>query len=202
MRRLFAVAVVLAMVLVPATMADFRWAAGMYFYDSDGTTWLIHNPVDNIGVFVQLIHDVDGDGIDGCLAGGTGVTGDDVVWGVSWFGEDTYTINGQWWEPNIGKLMTASSAEDGWYLYARVWNDPAATWNGLNTVVPSGASVRYWDGALWQYDNDVPGTYDMTASESQNVTVDSTPSAIPEPTIAALGLVGLLLIRGFRRMTA
>ncbi|MGD9873254.1 MAG: hypothetical protein AB7T27_03185 [Kiritimatiellia bacterium] len=174
--------------------ADFNWGSYWYFYDSDGTTWLNNDASQTVGAFVQLIRDVDGDGIDAAIGTGTGIVGgsDDVIFWASWFGENDPT-DGQFVGP---ESVTAGAPEDGYIFYARVWSDPVAVWSGTSSTVPAGAT--YWDGSQFVFDNDVPTlTYNMSSAESANVIVGTSP--IPEPTVLGLGLIGLVLLRSFRR---
>ena len=180
--------------------ANFDWGSYWYFYDSDGTTWLNNDASQTVGAFVQLIRDVDGDGLDAAIGTGTGIDAgsDDVVFWASWFGENGGS-DGMFNPAPPYEVVTAGLAEDGYIFYARVWSDPAATWSGTASTVPSGAT--YFDGIQFIYDNDVPGTYNMTGPAGSpynaNITVGTSP--IPEPTVLGLGLIGLVLLRSFRR---
>jgi len=188
--------------------ADFQWGSSYYFYDSNGTAgnWLIHNTSSSVGVFVQLIRDVNNDGAAAISATGTGVSDDDVVYAVAWFGADGVSVppayHGMWWSPNTGQTMTAGPTEDGYSFYARVWDSPAATWNGLSTAIDP--SAMYYQGPVWTYDNDTPlQNYDMAPTAEGTTTgfglgYVTTSQVVPEPTTLMLGLVGLVLLRLFR----
>jgi len=191
-----------------SVQADFQWQAGYYFYDSNGTSgsWLTHSTDNSIGVFVQLIRDVNNDGAAAISGTGTGVSGDDVVYAVAWFGSDGQTVppayHGQWWNPTDGQTMIAGASEDGYSFYARVWDAPAASWNGLSTAIDP--SAMYYQGPVWTYDNDTPGQYYDMAPTAEGTTAGfslgyvTTSQVVPEPTTLMLGLVGLVLLRLFR----
>lgn len=176
--------------------ANFDWGSSWYFYDSDGSTFLVSNDSSTIGCFAQLIRDVDGDGVDAAIGTGTGIPigSDDVVYWASWFGENANDAPGAFVTSPL-EDVTAGVAQDGYIFYARIWSDPVSTWSGTASTVPSGAT--YWDGPSFTYGDAAPGTYDMTGALSANVTVDTSP--IPEPTVLGLGLIGMVLLRSFRR---
>jgi len=207
MKKMLVFLAVVGMAL--SAQADFTWSAGYYFYDSNGTSgsWLIRNTSSSIGVFVQLIRDVNNDGAAAISGTGTGVSGDDVVYAVAWFGADGFgadmpPYHGQWWQPTGGQNMTAGASEDGYSFYARVWDAPAASWNGLNTAIDP--SAMYYQGPVWTYDNDTPGQYYDMAPTAEGTTAGfslgyvTTSQVVPEPTTLMLGLVGLVLLRLFR----
>lgn len=215
--------VIMACACASIALADFSWQASCYFYDQNGTSgnWLVKEPNQLEGVFAQLIYaGANGvaDSID--AAGTTGVTGDDVIYDVSWFGEDGYDgddhdgggaidpdiYDGFWWFPSVGKTITAGASEDEYVFYARVFAVPASSWNGLSTTLA--ADAWYYQSPTWTYDNDVVGDFDMTpVREGQtglplDYVSTSTGQVIPEPSSIALGLVGLVLLRVFRRKKA
>ncbi len=206
MKKIFVFLAVVGMVL--SAQADFFWQSSAYFYDSNGTSgsWLTHNTSSSIGVFVQLIRDVNNDGAAAISGTGTGVSGDDVVYAVAWFGADGSSVppayHGQWWNPSTGPTITAGVTEDGYSFYARVWDAPAASWNGLSTAIDP--SAMYYQGPVWTYDNDLPSSsYDMTPTAEGTTAGFSlgyvtTSQVVPEPTTLMLGLVGLVLLRLFR----
>ena len=176
--------------------ANFDWGSSWYFYDSDGTTFLTSSDTSTVGAFAQLIRDVDGDGIDAAIGTGTGIPigSDDVVYWASWFGENLNDMPGAFVTSPL-ETVTATATENNYIFYARIWSDPVSTWSGTASTVPSGAT--YWDAPSYTYIDGAPSTYDMTGALSANVTVSTSP--IPEPTVLGLGLIGLVLLRSFRR---
>jgi len=189
-------------ILLVATLAhaDFDWGAYWYFYDSGGSTFLANNAGNTVGAFAQLIWDVDGDGLDTPVNSGTGIApgSDDVVYWASWFGENA-GVAGQFSGAGTPETVTAGAPQDGEIFYARVWSAPAATWNANASTITT--TANYWDGLQLTYSDGATLTYNMTGISGSpynaNITVDGV--TIPEPTVFALGALGLILVRAFRR---
>jgi hypothetical protein len=184
--------------MASVAQADFFWTAGNYIYNSDGSTWATRDTDNSVGFFAQLIY-AGSDGIANDISGtGTGVTGDDSVYNVAWLGEDGGSIDGVWWS-GTGKTVPGTATEDGYNFYARIYAAPAASWNGLATTIDN--QSYYYQGSVWDYDNDAPAgteTYSFDSAESGNWSID-TPIAVPEPTSVILALLGLGLVRLYRR---
>jgi hypothetical protein len=202
MRSKGLILIALVTVLATVSYANFDWGAYWYFYESDGSTWLENDADNSVGAFVQLIHDVDGDGLDTPVNTGTGISGtsDDTIYWATWFG-DNGGGDGAFTGISSPVDVTAGASEDGDIFYARVWSAPSTSWDDLNSTIDG--SANYWDGLGYTYSDGSPSTYNMTGPSgspySANITVDGTPVAVPEPTVVALAALGLLLIRGFRR---
>ncbi|MBU0677040.1 MAG: hypothetical protein KJ626_02900 [Verrucomicrobia bacterium] len=185
-------------VIAATVLADgINWSAyNNYLFESNGTTKLNGDTLSSVGSFVQLLW-VGGDGVVGD-AGTTGdgtILGNDIVVDTWWVGGGNGGLDG-WFD-------LASVTEDGsnpnvvenrWY-FGRVWNAPSPNFAGGD--VPTGASVRYANSSTWQYPSTLPtgDTFDIT----QSVSLSTTLSAVPEPTVLGLGLIGLMVVRLIRR---
>lgn len=186
-----------------ASFANFDWGAYYYFYEAAGTTFLTSDASEANGCFVQLIHDVNGDGLDAAVDnGGNGINAasDDVVYMGAWLGIDGGANQGQF-TASVADVA-AGASEDNYVFYGRVWSAAAATWNGVDSTIDTGVST-YWDGLAFSFDNDAPSpVYNMTAEAGLglNANVNLVPAAIPEPTVIAMGLLGIALIRGLRKI--
>lgn len=182
--------------MATVAQADFQWGSAAYIYGSDGSTWAIRDTDVTVGFFAQLIY-AGSDGVAQPLTGtGTGVDGDDSIYDVSWFGEDGGSVDGIFYA-GAGKTITAGAPEDGYNFYTRFYAAPAATWNGLATTIDD--QSYYWEGDVWTYDNDLPDpkTYAADHAESGNYAINV--ETIPEPTSVILALLGLGLVRLYRR---
>ncbi|NCC61957.1 MAG: hypothetical protein EOM12_13680 [Verrucomicrobiae bacterium] len=197
MKKCLSVMAILAIATI-AGYANFDWGSYYYFYDTDGSTFLTSDSSESVGCFVQLIWDVDGDGLDQAVNYGTGIAAgsDDQVYMSAWLGFGGSTVPGMFVNEMTPAIVTAGLGEDGYIFYGRVWSAPAATWDGLNSTID--ASSRYWDGSEFTYVDGVPSIYNMSSAESANITVNTAP--IPEPTVIALGVLGIALVRGLRKV--
>lgn len=184
--------------------ADFDWATYWYFYDTGGT-FLTNNTANTVGVFAQLIWDVDDDGIDPAninYTTGIDPASDDVVYMASWFGDGGAGNPGQFTTVTV----TAGDPQTNGTFYARVWSAPVGTWSAESSQIPTGAT--YWDaytdgqGAVLGFE--YPGaftTYSMSGPNgspySANITASYSP--VPEPSSFLLATAGLFLVRLIRR---
>ncbi len=203
------VIVLAAIIIAGVAHANFDWSNYWYFYDEGGVNFATNASSSTVGFFVQLIWDVDDDGLDAPVtttATGISTTSDDMVYWVSWLGEND---GGTGMPGDFGgsnpETVTAGAAQDANHYYARVWNAPATTAfvnTDTNTAVNGlGTTARYWDGLEFTYADGAPQTYVMTGGAgspyNSNITIDSVP--IPEPTTFALLGIGLLAARFVRK---
>jgi hypothetical protein len=209
--------------------ANFKWGMTGYFYDVDGATWLVPVSSDaTSGVFAQLIRtgntgDLPGtdhmnNGID--LLDPQGVAGNDEVVRVSWMGESGLTGDGTWSDSQGFEVdVAAAGINDGDILFARIWNRPAASWDGtpagslpdlsdpFSQVNVSGNILVYFDGGLFTYLDpglNPPETYSMEQGADEKFgpgpNLNFTLQAVPEPSVFGLTFIGLLLVRFYRKM--
>ncbi|HPG00086.1 MAG TPA: hypothetical protein PLE77_08445 [Kiritimatiellia bacterium] len=192
------VAIVCLIALLSASAyADFDWfnTSTNRLYYNGGSTPLVGSQSDSsVGCFVQLIWAGTDNTINGAVLSGTGVTGDDQVQATTWVGGTLFT--GPAGRYTGGSTFTADSA--GLY-YVRFWTAPAFDYAG--GLVPTSGTNFYGNTALWSNPGtEPPGTADVFNNiPNGGVSATLTASAIPEPTIVGLGLIGLLTLRLYRR---
>lgn len=195
MKRVLVAAIVTACMVISAT-ADIFWnidGQGTYYaMDSSMTPLASSDDNSTVGVFLQLIHVTSGTVAHEADYGvATGVSGGDEVLAYSFlgygdvteFGEPT-TTDGQWLN---GSTYSGSLVTDNAY-YVRVWSLPSSDY--ASGHIPT--SGEYADSDVLIYNG---------ASGSINPTLDGNliTQAIPEPTILALGFIGLLSVRFSRK---
>lgn len=183
--------------LSASAYADFNWfnTSTNRLYYNGGSVLLPGNQTDSsIGCFVQLIWAGADNTIDSAIASGTGVTDDDVVEATTWVGGNIIGgASGRY------TYSTTVTADDPGYYYIRFWTAPSA--NYASGLVPTSTTNFYGNTALWSN----PGTEPPGATDIFNnipnggVSATLTASAIPEPTIVGLGLIGLMTLRLYRR---
>lgn len=178
--------------------AVFDWGATYYFYESDGTTLLNSDPSSSLGAYVQLILDVDGDGLGPCVNTGTGIQAgdDDIVFMGTWIGAATPITDGRF----CTRIVSAGLSESNKWFYSRVWNQAADTWNGNDTAIAGQSSVMYWQSSGFQYEHKQLGDQAFNfLNMNPNVQGNTVNTPIPEPASFVLALAGLLLVRKFRK---
>lgn len=192
-----AIACLIALLSASSTFADFTWAntSTNRLYYNGGSVLLPGNYTDSsIGCFVQLIWAGADNAIDAAVASGTGVTDDDQVHATTWIGGNI--LGGPAGRYNGGSTFTTDS--NGFY-YVRFWTAPSADF--ANGLVPTSTTNFYGNTALWSNPGtEPPGTADQFNNiPNGGISATLTASAIPEPTIVGLGLIGLMTLRLYRR---
>lgn len=183
--------------LSASAYADFEWfnTSTNRLYYNGGSTLLAGNQTDNtIGCFVQLIWAGADDQIDIAALSGDGTTDDDDVVDTTWVG------GGLFGGP-AGRYTYPSTvtADNPGYYYVRFWTAPSADYS--SGLIPTSSTNFYGNTALWSN----PGTEPPSAADVFNnipnggISATLVASAIPEPTLLGLGLVGLLTLRMYRR---
>lgn len=192
-----AIVCLIALLSASASYADFSWAntSTNRLYYNGGSTLLVGNQFDSaVGCFVQLIWAGTDDTINGAVLSGTGVSGDDQVVGTTWVGAGF--IGGP-----AGRFTGGTYTDNipGDYYYVRFWTAPSTNYGAGE--IPLSSSNYYGNTALWQD----PGSETPSPPDSFNsipnggISATLQASAIPEPTIVGLGLIGLLTLRLYRR---
>ena len=199
MRRFVAVAVLVSFAFVGSSFGFINWfntSSNRISY-ADGTTYLYGSSSSAAGCFVQLIWAGSDGLIDAAVASGTGVSGDDVVAGYSYFGSGFFSDRN-------GRVGGAASVytNSGLY-YVRAWTAPASDY--ASGLVATSTTNFYGNSGLFSYTQPEPESQvDFNfggAGDVNNVgfSADISLAAIPEPTIVGLGLIGLMTLRLYRR---
>ena len=195
MKRVVVAIFVMASVAMSASAALF-WnidGGGTYYaMDSSLTPLTASDDNSSVGAFLQLIHITSGTTPHAPDIGvATGVSGGDEVLAYAYmgygdvteFGEPT-TTDGQWL--NGSTYSGALIANDAYYV--RVWSQPSSDY--VSGHIPAGGEYADSDALIY---NGANGIIDPTASENLIT------QAIPEPTILALGFLGLMSVRFSRK---
>lgn len=190
------VAIACLIALLSASVyADFDWAntSTNRLYYNGGSALLDGNADNTIGCFVQLIWAGADGQIDDAVLSGTGVTDDDTVESTTWVGNNVFlNADGRY----AGSTITA---DDAGSYYVRFWTAPSA--NYASGFVPTSSTNYYGNTALWSNPGtEPPGDPDVFNSiPNGGISATLQVSAIPEPTLLGLGLVGLMTLRMYRR---
>jgi len=203
-----------------SAVADINWyvlppsfgGSGMYNDASLGGALLTGDNADaSVGFFVQLIEDVGLDGPDAVIASGNGIPAgaNDLVASTAWVGKETAVggategANG-WLNTQFFDYTPDNVVKD---FYLRAWNAPSPDY--ATGLIPVGASVFFGNSAVVRVDRSSlpqppPPYVDFGTETGPGGIVTDQPLAIPEPTVAALLLVGLggLVARRRLRMRA
>lgn len=187
--------VVVALLSVPS-YGDFDWfnTSTNYVYYGDGTTRVDGDMSDSsVGCFVQLIWAGADNAFSTPINSGNGIPvgSDDQVQGTTWIGANM--LGGP-----SGLYGEAGFASDsnGYYI-VRFWS--AASPDYANGLVPTSSTNRYNQTALWSNPGSEPPASADSFNNLPNGGISLTLQAVPEPAMIALGLVGLVSIRFFRR---
>jgi len=183
--------------LSASAYADFSWfnlSTNRLYYNGGSTLLPGSNNDPLVGCFVQLIWAGADDQIDLAVLSGTGVTDDDQVVDTAYVGQGI--LGGPAGRYN-GGTYTDNIAGD--YYYVRFWTAPSA--NFASGLVPTSGTNFYGNTALWLDPGNEPpsATDEFNSIPNGGISATLTASAIPEPTIVGLGLIGLMTLRLYRR---
>lgn len=162
---------------------------------ADNSTPLTGSKSDaTVGAFAQLIHDVNGDGLNPIdLGNADGAGGDDVVLAWSFIGWNTgfSPANGS---INVADTAIASVPENN-HIFVRTWDAPSP--GGGAAPLPGTSSVAMWYGDSPNFfvtdDTGNPADFNIQGFYT------NIPVVVPEPgTLAFIGL-GLVTI-AYRRL--
>ena len=197
MRKLapLAVMAVVALLAVPS-YGDFDWfnLASNRVYYGDGTTLADGDASSSVGCFVQLIWAGANGTFSTPINSGNGIPGgsDDQVQLTTWLGNN-------WFGNPDGRYAgsgTYTADSNGNYV-VRFWSAPSPDYG--NGLVPTSTTNRYNQTASWAN----PGNEPPAGADQFNILpgggISMTLQAVPEPAMIALGLVGLVSLRFFRR---
>ncbi len=202
MRKLAVVVLMMLLSSAALTFADISWGfdgGGSFFLRNELGVALAASDADSsVGVFLQLIHITSGSAAHTPDAAvNDGVSGGDVVLQYDFLGHNDFTeggnpiTDGQWIQ---GANYNGAGLTLDHYYFVRAWNLPS---DGFGSgSIDTSANSRYADGTPLQY-NGVTMINNPTAAANLDTTTLLTP--VPEPTIMAMGLFGVLAIRFFRR---
>ena len=196
--------------VLPLVSADFTSFSlpsgfgGVSLTDQSSNILSGHDNDPALGVFVQLLWDVNSDGADiavGDLQGGgngNGASSTDIVVSATWLGRDSAAAMigvSDGWLPGLVFNSKAAGQPDDADYYVRVWNLPSPSFNLTNpelSEAPNGAGVFVGVSGLFRDNhtsngggpNPLPGSFDFAPAGLQ--TTLSVPSG-PLP----LKIVGL-----------
>jgi hypothetical protein len=190
--------VLTALLLTASAKADLAWYNTGAISNFNGVAVATDDTDPTIGVFAQLIHITSGAEASAIVNSGSGVSGFDVVWDVSFAGrgDDLHFEN-----PGLFPLRTGVFGLENGYYYVRVFDAPQATLEdfnlGTNAPLPS-SSQYYWQSDAFSYThNEVsPSQFDFAPSGGQTLTL------IPEPNVLALIFIGAAGLAYARRKRA
>lgn len=194
---------ILIMVSAPAVWADFEWfntATNRITY-ADGVTYL-HGERTNYpeACFLQLIWAGPDNQIDPAVNSGQGVTGDDQVHDCSWIGRGNFGSDRDGYDPSHQHLYADSNG----YYYVRAWTAPSPDFDA--GLVPTSPTNFYGNSALWLNPGTEPPSWDEFnfggEGDANDVGWSCNLKPIPEPTVAGLGLFGVLGLRMLRKRRA
>ena len=198
MRKLapLAVMAVVALLAVPS-YGDFDWfnANSNRVYYGDGTTFADGNASSTIGCFIQLIYAGADTVFSTPVNSGTGIPGgsDDQVIIASWIGNNVFgNADGRY----SGNGSYTNDVSAGNYI-VRFWSAPSPDFG--NGLVPTSTTNRYNQTASWANPGSEPPATADSFNNLPNGGISLTLQAVPEPAMIALGIVGLVSLRFFRR---
>ena len=195
MKRLLAVIIVSVLAssgFVHANGIEWNCAANWRNY-SNGVTQLVGGTDGSVGCFVQLLW-VGANGIiDSAVNSGNGVgSSDDVVLDWNYVGYGLEGADGMF---NAKQLTEGGNIVSNRDYFIRVWSAPASDF--ASGYVPTSSTNMYGNSSVWTYPSSSPSydTFDGTALADINTTL----TAVPEPAMFGLAIVGLLSVRLFGR---
>ena len=190
-----AVMAVVALLAVPS-YGDFNWfnTTSNYVYYGDGTTRVDGDQTQSsIGCFIQLIWAGANGTFDAPINSGNGISGtsDDRVHATSWIGAGIFTG-----PSGLYDQSGFTSDSNGNYI-VRFWSAPSPDFG--NGLVPTSTTNRYNQTASWPNPGSETPNPPDDFNNLPNGGISLTLQAVPEPAMIALGLVGLVSLRFFRR---
>lgn len=186
MKRTLYASLLTAVLFTLSASADLGWYNSGAISNFYGVALATHDTDPTIGPFAQLIRITSGTEPSAFINSGSGVSGFDAVWNVSFMGEgdDLHNENPGILPPRQG----VTGAENGYY-YVRVFDAPQTTVTdfnlGTNAPIPS-ASQYYWqsDTFLYTHNDSFPTQFNFAPNGGQTLTL------IPEPNVLALIFMG------------
>jgi len=194
-KKFFIAAVVVLLASMGVSFGEgINWfAVANYLYYENGTTWLDGNTDNSLGCFAQLLWVGPNGTIDAAYGTGDGTqigTSDDVVVDTWWVGAGVGGADGWFDGANIG---AGGQIQSNRVYFGRVWSAPAA--NYASGLVPTSLTNRYANSATWTYHAIDPVADDFDIASAALSTTLTPQSAIPEPAVLGLAVIGLLSLR-------